>query len=515
MNRLRFSLLLFLAAFAARGQALLGPSRAEVLEGRMLARTYCVTCHLFPEPDAVDRRTWHDQILPRMKYRLGFSTPELEQSQNIRLLRELKRIPEQPVITEAQWLKLANYYFAEAPETPLLVTNPPPIAVGVPGFKFVPLALHVTNPAMTAVKILPGGGALVADDLRHEVWLVDRSGRQVGTVPVGSGVAGFRLVGNRILAAGLGSFQPTDERRGGVFTLGLTDRRPVVQQVLLTNLPRTTDALEADLNGDAVPDFVVSSFGNNAGRLAWYQGQRDGTLTERELFALPGAIRAEVSDVNADGKPDVLALVAQETEAMFLFVNQGDGEFARQTVFQQPPHWGHSHFELADFNGDGRPDLLVANGDNGEFNSPPKRIHGLRIYTAQTNLTWRETWFFPQPGAYRAMARDFDGDGDLDIASVAYFADYKNAPRASCVLLVNDGRGAFTAHTFAESATGRWVTMDAGDFDGDGDDDLLLGSFIKGPTPVPAKLMEVWEQLGAPLLLLENQRWTPGAGGRP
>jgi len=322
-------------------------------------------------------------------------------------------------------------------------------------------------------------------------------------------------VGNRILAAGLGGFQPTDERQGSVFTLGLTGGRPAVQQVLLTNLPRTTDALAADLDGDRVADFVVSSFGNNAGRLTWHQGHRDGTLKEHELFALPGAIRAEVADVNLDGKPDIFALVAQETEAMFLYVNQGGGEFARQTLFQHPPHWGHSHFELADFNGDNRPDLLVVNGDNGEFSSPTKRVHGLRIYTAQTNLTWRETWFFPQPGAYRAVARDFDGDGDLDIASVAYFADYKNAPRASCVLLVNDGRGTFAAHTFAESATGRWVTMDAGDFDGDGDEDILLGNYIKGPSPVPAMLMQVWEELAAPLLLLENQRRQPEPSPKP
>ena len=45
---------------------------AAVLRGSQLARTYCVTCHLFPEPDALDSNTWFQQVLPRMKYRLGF-----------------------------------------------------------------------------------------------------------------------------------------------------------------------------------------------------------------------------------------------------------------------------------------------------------------------------------------------------------------------------------------------------------------------------------------------------------
>jgi hypothetical protein len=39
-----------------------------------------------------------------------------------------------------------------------------------------------------------------------------------------------------------------------------------------------------------------------------------------------------------------------------------------------------------------------------------------------------------------------------------------------------------------EAALGRWLTMDAGDVDGDGKTDLILGNFSVGPEMVKHKL---------------------------
>lgn len=481
-------------------------------EGARLAHAYCATCHLFPEPDAVDRKTWYDQILPRMKYRLGFTTPELDRSANVRLLRENQRIPLTPVITEDQWLTLSKFYLTNAPETPLPQVAHEPITIGLPGFKTVIPKFRSSQPATTAVRILSGSKQiLLADDREKVVRVLDAEGGLLSSLSLSNSVTSFRTRGATLIAAGIGSFLPTDEPRGEVFRLTLDGQELRLKDRPITGLPRTTDADWIDLNGDGRPDCLVTCFGNNLGRMSWYEALSAGGFTEHMLFNLPGALHTEVGDFNGDGRPDIAVLVAQETEALYLFLNDGKGDFERRTIFQKPPYYGHSHFELADFNGDGKPDFLVTNGDNGEFHSPTKRCHGVRIYASQADGTWKESYFFPLNGAYKAVARDFDGDGDLDIAAVSFFPAYDTSPRESFVYLENLGNGQYRPATFSQCMTGRWITLDAGDIDGDGDDDIVLGSYIHGPTSVPKFLMDVWEKADLPVLILRNERRQPVA----
>jgi hypothetical protein len=100
---------------------------------------------------------------------------------------------------------------------------------------------------------------------------------------------------------------------------------------------------------------------------------------------------------------------------------------------------------------------------------------------------------------------DFDGDGDLDVAAMSFFPDYDKSPEESFVYLENQGGLKFTAHTFPDCYRGRWLTMDAGDLDGDGDVDIVLGGVYKTPFRAPEPLLQRWQKEGPAMLILRNQ----------
>jgi len=74
---------------------------ADRIAGEMLARQVCASCHLFPEPQVLDRKTWQDQILPRMEALLGVSPPDYSTSPEGELLRQLHIYPDKAVVEKA------------------------------------------------------------------------------------------------------------------------------------------------------------------------------------------------------------------------------------------------------------------------------------------------------------------------------------------------------------------------------------------------------------------------------
>jgi hypothetical protein len=90
---------------------------------------------------------------------------------------------------------------------------------------------------------------------------------------------------------------------------------------------------------------------------------------------------------------------------------------------------------------------------------------------------YKKAFFYPINGCFKALARDFDKDGDLDIATISYFPDFKNQPKEGFVYLENKGKFTFSATSIKEVNAGNWLVMDSADLDADGDEDIVLGNF--------------------------------------
>lgn len=189
----------------------------------------------------------------------------------------------------------------------------------------------------------------------------------------------------------------------------------------------------------------------------------------------PGSRKINIRDVNGDGLQDVLALLTQGDERINLYLNKGNFEFNTITLLRFPAVYGSSYFELNDFNKDGHFDILYTNGDNSDYSTILKPYQGVRIFLNNGQQQFSESWFYPMNGASMAMANDFDQDGDLDIAAIAFFPDFERSPENGFLYFENQN-GTFKSFTSPLSTSGRWLVMDAGDVDQDGDTDLILGA---------------------------------------
>lgn len=134
-----------------------------------------------------------------------------------------------------------------------------------------------------------------------------------------------------------------------------------------------------------------------------------------------------------------------------------------------------------------------------------KDYHGIYIFLNDGKSGFKQTYFYQMNGAYKAMARDYDLDGDLDIAAISFFPDYRQYPEESFVYLRNKGNLKFDDHSFPEATNGRWMVMDAGDMDADNDIDLVLGSFVYFlPDGDTTGLGKRWLKTSPSLIVLEN-----------
>lgn len=224
----------------------------------------------------------------------------------------------------------------------------------------------------------------------------------------------------------------------------------------------------ADLNGDGWTDVAWARDDHFENRMQVQLNLGDGRLGDAVGYPATESSRdIAAGDLDRDGDLDLVVVgtgVSLVNNVIDLYFNDGRGGFTRRTATGGR---GPLTLALADLNGDGAPDIALANYGSGSDAS---------VLLNRGDGTFAPETRYPVGGPRPTgiVAADFDRDGDLDLA-VARLDPVISPATVVVAFLVNDGTGRFSG----PRSLGVEVFMEdpllaTGDWDGDGDPDLAL-----------------------------------------
>jgi len=445
----------------------------ETHPGHRLALAHCTRCHLLPAPEQLPRETW-PFVLSWMANYLGYRNVYGP----LQVIVDEVQIPGSPLIGADEFRELSDYYLLFAKAEASWRTTPP-IRPSLTQFQAeVPLRDLATEGLITLLHFEEATGQFyVGDGRARALQIHERDGRLIEKLELTSEPVGVQVLPTGFRLALLGDFM-IDQQRGQVIEFTRDAQRQLRAHNVVEGYHRLTQALPADLNQDGVEDLLLIGFGQGSvGKVSILWRAPDGAPAgETVLLDQAGALNAVIHDFTEDGRPDILLLTSQGQQELLAFLNEGGGQFRRELIAKQFAGFGYNHLAIADFNQDGRMDLVLVNGNNMEIkNAPTKPYHGVRIWENQGGLQFKETHFFPLPGALKAVADDFDGDGDLDLAVISFYPDWSADFPETFVYLENQGGYQFAPSSLPPEHWGHWLTMTSADVDQDGHPDLILG----------------------------------------
>ena len=179
-----------------------------------------------------------------------------------------------------------------------------------------------------------------------------------------------------------------------------------------------------------------------------------------------------VADFNGDGSADVAVTNASDSTVSVL-LGKGDGTFTQAAGSPIPGfNYNPAQVVAADFNGDGFPDLAVADFTPVSGKIPPKddQMSNVVVMLGKGDGTFTPAAGSPiTVGLYATMlvAADFNQDGKTDLA-VGNSGDNTDLPTQTLTLLLGDGKGGFAPAGPPTQLGNSPNDMVAADFNGDG-----------------------------------------------
>jgi hypothetical protein len=449
------------------------PTDEELLAGaKKVAVLHCGRCHEAPDASLLDSATWNKYILPAMGRKLG-----------LRSFMDQYIAGPNAELSLADWNKIVVYYRYASPKK--LIIPKPNAVIDSAIFRMKRPAQVDTKhgEAMTTmVTFNPIDKHFYTGDAGNKLyrWDSDLTPTLIKTFHSPITDASFYQTAtepNAAVITCIGILPPNDELKGSLVHINLNKKDTTL---LEDSLPRPVKSFAADFNKDGLMDYVTCGFGRDRGGLFLIEQQPNHHFKRKIIRGIPGPEIVYTGDYNGDGWPDIACLFAQGDEGIWLFLNDKKGGFITKNIMRFQPVYGSSSFQLVDFNHDGKLDILYTCGDNNDYSPVFKPYHGVYIFTNQGDWTFRQTYFYHINGCSKAIATDFDKDGDLDLAVIAFFPDYKYHPTEGFTYHEQLSPGKFKVHEVPVNKLGRWISMEANDIDGDGDTDIVLGNFSVG-----------------------------------
>lgn len=219
----------------------------------------------------------------------------------------------------------------------------------------------------------------------------------------------------------------------------------------------TRSFVVADLNGDGKPDIAV--VGNISRAVSVLLNNGDGTFAAAVNYNVGNRlVGIAAADLNGDGLTD-LVVTGFSSDLVSVLINQGGGKFSTHVDYTSPQLSFPIGPVIADFNGDGKPDVAVANTTGSTVSVFMNNGDG----TLAAPVAYTLGGTTPKPVS--GIAIDVNGDGKPDMV----VGDNTNS---LADVFINNGDGTFAAPVTYTLGGQTWQVT-AGDVNGDGKVDLV------------------------------------------
>lgn len=258
---------------------------------------------------------------------------------------------------------------------------------------------------------------------------------------------------------------------------GLGDLRPDFENDFLSGFANSSNIVFADVDNDGDPDLFYRGYDEDDTYNLLYLNDGEGNFSLVEnngLLPLSGSIsHTHFCELNGDGLLDLVQMGAfQELngERTRVYINQGDGTF---DLLEDAglENLTSGAIASADVDGDGDLDIFLTGRRNWQEKTSLWHNDGTGHFTLFDNTT-----FFPLMESF-AQFSDLDLDGDFDI-----FYGGRDGDDEKVRIYMNDGNSNFTNAPTVVSQGIFNGKMAFGDFDDDGDDDLVLTGIYDNQT---------------------------------